>query len=54
MGARLVRVLAPPDVDPQGAATLWTNLVALLRPAWRRLLGGQPHLGFELTAGTAG
>ena len=49
-GARLVRVLTPPEVDPQGAATLWTNLVALLRPAWRRCLGGQPHLGFELTA----
>jgi hypothetical protein len=49
-GARLVRVLTPPDVDPQGALTLWTNLVALLRPAWRRFLGGQPHLAFELTA----
>ena len=46
-GARLVRVLAPPEVDPQGAATLWTNLVALLRPAWRRALGGQPHLGIR-------
>ncbi len=53
-GARLVRVLAPPDVDPHGAATLWTNLVALLRPAWRRALGGQPHLGFELVATDAG
>jgi hypothetical protein len=53
-GARLVQVLAPPDVDPQGAATLWTNLVALLRPAWRRALGGQPHLAFELTANDAG
>ncbi|MGH9090493.1 MAG: type IV secretory system conjugative DNA transfer family protein [Acidimicrobiales bacterium] len=53
-GARLVQVLAPPDVDPQGAATLWTNLVALLRPAWRRALGSQPHLGFELTATDAG
>ncbi|MGH9081763.1 MAG: type VI secretion protein, partial [Acidimicrobiales bacterium] len=53
-GARLVRVLAPPDVDAQGAATLWTNLVALLRPAWRRLLGAQPHLGFELVATDAG
>src|ERR1700728_1115619 len=53
-GARLVRVLPPPDVDPQGAATLWTNLVALLRPAWRRFLGGQPHLGFELTASDGG
>ena len=49
-GARLVKVLIPPKVDAQGAATLWTNLVALLRPAWRRVLGGQPHLGFELTA----
>jgi hypothetical protein len=53
-GARLVRVLTPPAVDPQGAATLWTNLVALLRPAWRRFLGGQPHLGFELTASDGG
>ncbi|MGH8994428.1 MAG: type IV secretory system conjugative DNA transfer family protein [Acidimicrobiales bacterium] len=52
--ARLVRVLSPPDVDPQGAATLWTNLVALLRPAWRRFLGGQPHLGFELSASDGG
>ena len=49
-----MQVLAPPDVDPQGAATLWTNLVALLRPAWRRALGGQPHLAFELTATDAG
>jgi hypothetical protein len=53
-GARLVRVLTPPEVDTQGAATLWTNLVALLRPAWRRALGGQPHLGFELTASDGG
>ena len=53
-GARLVTVRTPPEVDPQGAATLWTNLVALLRPAWRRLLGGQPHLGFELTATDGG
>ncbi len=53
-GARLVRILAPPEVDPEGAATLWSNLVALLRPAWRRLLGGQPHLGFEVTSGPHG
>jgi hypothetical protein len=53
-GARLVRVLAPPDVDPYGAATLWTNLVALLRPGWQRLLRGQPHLGFEITAADGG
>jgi hypothetical protein len=53
-GARLVEVLSPPVVDPEGAATLWTNLVALLRPAWRRVLFGQPHLGFELVASDAG
>ena len=53
-GARLVKILTPPDVDPQGAATLWTNLVALLRPAWRRLLGGQPHIGFELASTDGG
>jgi hypothetical protein len=52
--ARSVRVLAPPDVDPHGAETLWTNLVALLRPAWRRLLGSQPHIGFELRASAGG
>src|SRR5579875_824996 len=53
-GARLVEVLSPPQVDPEGAATLWTNLVALLRPAWRRVLFGQPHLGFELVGSDAG
>jgi hypothetical protein len=53
-GARLVEVLSPPVVDPEGAATMWTNLVALLRPAWRRVLFGQPHLGFELVASDAG
>ena len=54
VGARLVVVLAPPEIDPQGAETLWSNLVALLRPAWRRAIGGQPHLGFEICAGTCG
>jgi hypothetical protein len=53
-GARLVEILTPPQVDPEGAATLWTNLVALLRPAWRRVLCGQPHLCFELVATCGG
>ena len=53
-GARQVHVLAPPEVDRDGAAVLWSNLVALLRPAWRRATGQQPHLGFELTAGPGG
>lgn len=46
-GARLVTVLPPPQVDPAGAQALWLNLMALLRPAWRRHLDGQPHLSFE-------
>jgi len=45
--ARLVTVLAPPVVDPAGAAALWSNLTGLLRPAWRRRLTGQPHVTFE-------
>ena len=47
--ARMVTVLAPPTVDPSGAITVWSNLVGLLRPGWRRRFSGQPHLGFELT-----
>ncbi|MDT0264124.1 helicase HerA domain-containing protein [Jatrophihabitans lederbergiae] len=45
--ARLVAVLPPPAVDPAGAVALWANLVGLLRPAWRRRVSGQPHVGFE-------
>jgi hypothetical protein len=45
--ARVVTVLAPPTVDPAGAEAVWANLVGLLRPAWKRLLFGQPHLAFE-------
>ncbi|CUU60717.1 AAA-like domain-containing protein [Parafrankia irregularis] len=45
-GARLVTVLAPPTVDPAGANALWANLLGLLRPGWRRLIG-QPHLVWE-------
>jgi len=47
-GARWVAVQAPPEVDPAGATALWGNLIGLLRPAWRRVLFGQPHLAFEL------
>src|SRR5262249_59117275 len=46
-GARLVAILPPPEVEPAGAAALWSNLVGLLRPAWARLLSGQPHLVWE-------
>ena len=53
-GGHLVVVACPPEVDPAGAEAFWSNLVALLRPAWRRVLDGQPHLAFELTWSAAG
>ncbi len=52
--ARIITVLAPPSVDPAGGQALWSHLVGLLRPAWRRWLTGQPHLGFEYAFSQAG
>ncbi|TVT23026.1 type VI secretion protein, partial [Amycolatopsis rhizosphaerae] len=52
--ARQVTVLAPPQVDPAGGAALWSNLVGLLRPAWRRWLIGQPHVACEYCFSEAG
>src|SRR5947208_7507025 len=40
--ARMVTVLAPPTVTPDGAAALYSNLIGLLRPGWKRRLRGQP------------
>lgn len=48
--ARRIRVRPPADVSPEGAKTLWMGLHALLRPWWRRVLWGQPHLAWEVTA----
>jgi hypothetical protein len=48
--ARCIRILPPPQVDPEGAQMLWMGLHALLRPWWRRLVVGQPHVGWEVTA----
>ena len=45
--ARVVTVLAPPQVAADGAAALWGNLAGLIRPRWRRATFGQPHLAFE-------
>jgi hypothetical protein len=47
-GARRIRVLPPPEVDPQQARLLWMSLHALLRPWWKRLVIGQPYVGFEI------
>jgi hypothetical protein len=52
--ARLVTLLLPPTVDPAGATTVWSNLVGLLRPGWRRWWSGQPHLAFEFVFTAAG
>ncbi|MCP2243297.1 helicase HerA domain-containing protein [Lentzea aerocolonigenes] len=52
--ARQVTVLAPPTVDPAGGEALWSNLVGLLRPAWRRWFTGQPHVACEYVFSEAG
>ncbi|MGH2703738.1 MAG: type IV secretory system conjugative DNA transfer family protein [Actinomycetota bacterium] len=49
-GGRLLRILPPPDVDADGAITLWMALHALIRPRWKRLVFGQPHVAWELSA----
>jgi hypothetical protein len=54
VGARQVRIGVPPDVDPGGALLLWSALHDLLRPRLARLLGGQPHLAWEVVASEAG
>jgi hypothetical protein len=46
-GARLITVQVPPQVDPGSAEAFWANMTGLLRPRWRRLLHGQPHVAFE-------
>ncbi|GAA3838507.1 hypothetical protein GCM10022403_083750 [Streptomyces coacervatus] len=45
--AHVVQILPPPVADPAGALALWSHLIGLLRPAWRRFLLGQPHLAWE-------
>nr|WP_245689617.1 DUF87 domain-containing protein [Streptomyces chattanoogensis] len=48
-GAQCVEILAPPHVAPKGGEVLWAQLSGLLRPWWRRITTGQPHLAFEYT-----
>ncbi|MFI6713540.1 type IV secretory system conjugative DNA transfer family protein [Nonomuraea sp. NPDC050478] len=52
--ARLIEISSPPRSDPEGAVVLWRQLVGLLRPAWKRLLTGQPHLVWEYYGSDAG
>ena len=53
-GSRQVTIGVPPDVDPGGALLLWSALHDLLRPRLARLLGGQPHLAWEVAASETG
>ncbi len=46
-GARCITILAPPKVAEQGGQVLWSQLAGLLRPWWRRMTSGQPHVAFE-------
>ncbi|MFE7276825.1 helicase HerA domain-containing protein [Streptomyces sp. NPDC057623] len=48
-GAHWVEILAPPQAAPRGGEILWAQLSGLLRPWWRRITTGQPHLAFEYT-----
>ncbi|MEU4574629.1 hypothetical protein [Nonomuraea sp. NPDC023979] len=52
--ARLIEISSPPRSDPDGAVVLWRQLVGLLRPAWKRLFTGQPHLVWEYHGSDAG
>ncbi len=52
--SRVITILAPPTVDPQGAEAVWSNLVGLLRPMMQRLSSGQPHLSWEYVFGHDG
>ena len=46
-GARWVTVLAPPTTTPDAAQAFWAVMLGTLRPWWRRVVAGQPHLGFD-------
>ncbi|MFC4912956.1 type IV secretory system conjugative DNA transfer family protein [Actinomadura gamaensis] len=52
--AYMIEVSVPPNVEPPSATAWWTHQVGLLRPRWKRLLVGQPHLAFEYLADEAG
>lgn len=46
-GARLIQIQVPPQVEVTAAVRFWANLIGLLRPRWRRIVFGQPHVAFE-------
>jgi hypothetical protein len=54
VGARVIDIGVPPEVDEDAAPALWSALHDLLRPPWRRLLSGQPHVSWEIVASESG
>lgn len=52
--ARLVEILPPPQSDLAGAEDLWRQMLGTLRPLWKRLLFGQPHLVWEYSMSVHG
>ena len=52
--SRVITILAPPTVDPDGAEAVWSNLIGLVRPRAQRLMTGQPHLAWEYVFGHDG
>lgn len=53
-GARGVELAVPPELDVDGALLLWSALHDLLRPRLARLVGGQPHVAWEIAADRGG
>jgi hypothetical protein len=47
--ARQVTILAPPEVAPESAASMWLTMLGVLTPSRRRVLFGAPHVGWEYT-----
>ena len=52
--ARLVEVLPPPTAELAGAEAFWTQMLGLLRPAWKRWVLGQPHVVWEYVVDQTG
>jgi hypothetical protein len=52
--ARIVEVLPPPSAELSSAEAFWTQMLGLLRPAWKRVLFGQPHLAWEYVVDQTG
>ncbi|GAA0597237.1 hypothetical protein GCM10009546_69110 [Actinomadura livida] len=51
---RLITVSVPPQVDPASAPAWLAHQTALLAPAWKRWIFGQPYLAFEYVGDASG